>query len=57
MTVAIGDYTIRKDERCQVWRIYLKVDEHRMVYVSKHGSPQAAEAERRRLKHGDGSWN
>lgn len=52
VTIPIGSYTIRRHGYTDDWRIFLKADETKMVYVSKHKSLEEAQAEKIRLEDG-----
>jgi len=57
MTVSIGDYTIRHGKTKREWSIFLKVDEHKMLYCGKFPSHEKAEEEKKRLKDGWERWD
>jgi hypothetical protein len=53
MTIAIGQYTIRRASGHKPWTLWWKVDGRRMIYVSQHRTQGEAEAEKRRLEAGE----
>jgi len=52
MKVPTGAFTIRRHGAKNDWRIFLKIKDRRMVYISKHKSLEEAQAEKARLEDG-----